>query len=140
MPEIGAKYRYVEYECVRVEHRDDKNVYLYYTFKNSVTFVADFGLPIEITRANINARLAGTDVTITSITSTNPKYGKITINGDVVTYEPDKTIDGRDEFSLTYTGNIPKGDGIQEGHVAYVITVIPASNVYYEETRFTIPA
>lgn len=137
MPEIGAKYRYVEYECVRVERRDNKNVYLYYTFKNSVTFVADFGLPIEITRESINARLAETGVTITDITFTNPKYGKIIINGDVVTYKPDKTIDGRDEFSLTYTGNIPKGDTIQSGSVAYVITILPASNVLYEESFFT---
>lgn len=142
MPEIGAQYRYVDYTCVDVIRSDDgKTVTLYYTFNAPVaTFVADFGLPVTIEKSNINANLAAKDVSITKIEASGVSCGKVTTNNDTVTYTPDSRFvasEKGDTFTLTYTGHIIIDGKVQEGSVAYRVTILPASNVLYEESFLT---
>lgn len=142
MPEIGAQYRYVDYTCVNVERSDDgKTVTLYYTFNAPVaTFVADFGLPVTIEKSNINANLAANGVSITKIEASGVSCGKVSTDNNTVTYTPDSRFaasEKGDTFTLTYTGRIQTSNGIQEGSVAYRVTILPASNVLYEESFLT---
>ena len=142
MPEIGAQYRYVDYTCVDVIRSDDgKTVTLYYTFNAPVaTFVADFGLPVTIEKSNINANLAANGVSITKIEASGVSCGKVSTDNNTVTYTPDSRFaasEKGDTFTLTYTGRIQTSNGIQEGRVAYRVTILPASNVLYEESFLT---
>lgn len=145
MPKIGAEYRYVDYTCVKVEPVPDENghvktVNLYYTFDNTVAFIADFGQPVTLNRADINANLAAEGVSITRIEASGVSCGKVTTNNDTVTYTPDSRFaasEKGDTFTLTYTGRIQTSNGIQEGSVAYRVTILPASNVLYEESFLT---
>lgn len=142
MPEIGAQYRYVDYTCVDVIRSDDgKTVTLYYTFNAPVaTFVADFGLPVTIEKNNINANLAAEGVSITKIEASGVSCGKVSTDNNTVTYTPDSRFaasEKGDTFTLTYTGRIQTSNGIQEGSVAYRVTILPASNVLYEESFLT---
>ena len=145
MPAIGAEYRYVDYTCVKVEPVADekgnvKTVNLYYTFDNTVAFIADFGQPVTLNRADINANLAAKDVSITKIEASGVSCGKVTTNNDTVTYTPDSRFaasEKGDTFTLTYTGQIIIDGKVQEGSVAYRVTILPASNVLYEENFLT---
>ena len=145
MPAIGAEYRYVDYTCVKVEPVPDENghvktVNLYYTFDNTVAFIADFGQPVTLNRADINANLAANGVSITKIEASGVSCGKVSTDNNTVTYTPDSRFaasEKGDTFTLTYTGQIQTSNGIQEGSVAYRVTILPASNVLYEEGFLT---
>ena len=145
MPAIGAEYRYVDYTCVKVEPVADENgnvktVNLYYTFDNTVTFIADFGQPVTLNRADINANLAANGVSITKIEASGVSCGKVSTDNDTVTYTPDSRFaasEKGDTFTLTYTGQIIIDGKVQEGSVAYRVTILPASNVLYEESFLT---
>lgn len=144
MPEIKSQYRYSEYNFVRTDFTGNeyKIVNLYYTFKTEKTFVVDFGLPLVITPKDINQNLAANGVKITGADIGNvSSYAKITTDNDFnITYTLTKTIDGSDTFSLKYTGTLVKNETtgeVQVGEVKYSITIIPASNVYYEDSFAT---
>lgn len=144
MPQIKAQYRYSEYDFVdaNIDTNDYKTVNLYYTFKAEKTFVVDFGLPLVITPKDINQNLAANGVKITGADIGNvSSYAKITTDNDFnITYTLTKTIDGSDTFSLKYTGTLVKNETtgeVQVGEVKYSITIIPASNVYYEDSFAT---
>lgn len=133
MPEIGAQYRYSKYTCTRVERVSDKVVNLYYTFDNTASFVIDFGLPITIPYTAINSELE--NPTINDVAFTSPKYGTVTEGADyAIIYTPTKTVDKIDNFQVTYTGTRVAREGETQGAVTYQVYIIPASNVYYEET------
>ena len=141
MPQIKAQYRYSEYDFVdaNIDTNDYKTVNLYYTFKAEKTFVVDFGLPLVITPKDINQNLAANGVKITGADIGNvSSYAKITTDDDFnITYTLTKTIDGSDTFSLKYTGTLVKNETtgeVQAGEVKYSITIIPAANVYYEDS------
>ena len=73
MPEISATYRYSSYKCVEVVRSEDgKDLYLYYTFKNTHSFVVDFGVPLHLTTSDI--AISGN---WTSYTATQGKYGTV---------------------------------------------------------------
>ena len=142
MPAISAQYRYVDYTCVEVKRSDDgKEVFLYYTFDADVSFVVDFGLPLTIPYAALNENLSNPSVEITKIKAGTAKYGILSVNGtESITYTPNQTIDTNDSFNVTCTGTIPVKDETtgqttyQQGEVTYTVYIIPATNVYYEET------
>ncbi|MGN0917971.1 MAG: family 20 glycosylhydrolase, partial [Oxalobacter sp.] len=125
MPAIGAQYRYSEYTCVKVERSvEGKDVYLYYTFTNTHSFVIDFGLPLKITAADLGLE------NITNVTSTisGAQFGMAFTNDDehYVLYTPNKVLKGVEILQLTLTENaVP---------VTHQIYIYPASNVLYEDT------
>lgn len=143
MPVIGASYRYSMYTCNEVKRSaDGKDVYLYYTFSNKVSYVVDFGLPLNINLSDLNASLVNAQVT--SVNVDGAKYGT-TAYADadkVVTYTPTKAINEIDTLSVTVTGHITYKDDsgkevTQDGTVSYLVDIIPATSVYYEDSFAT---
>lgn len=133
MLSVPAKYRRWHYECVEAKAiaTDNwyKDAYIYYDFDNTVAFVMDFGLPMKFTPLQVNANLAG--ATISNATWTSTKYGDLTYDNKTkeITYTLHDTLDAVEKFTLYYTGSFQeKGDTVE-----YEVSIIPASNVYYEE-------
>ena len=141
MPEIGAEYRHVAYTCNHIQlSADRKTLNLYYTFNNTVTFVADFGLPITINKGDLSKTLTNAGVEITEVKAAGVNHGAVEINEDVVTYTPDKRFvadENGESFTLTYTGTNVQETGGKAGTVAYRVNILPASNVLYEENFLT---
>ena len=134
MPEISATYRYSSYECVEVVRSGDgKDLYLYYTFKNTHSFVVDFGVPLHLTTSDI--AISGD---WTSYTATQGKYGTVEYNGNLIgggiTYNPTKIMQGRDEIAVTLNHKNPSDEPAT--HFFYLY---PATNVLYEENVITNP-
>ena len=145
MPQIGAQYRYTQYKLVRVAKVTEevpKTVNLYYTFNATKTFVVDFGLPLRIEPKDLNENLGAVDVNITKT-----EVGKVSsfaevIPGEngVITYKLTEMISDKDTFGVKYTGTLVMSDNtLQSGTVEYTVTIIPATNVYYEDSfaKFT---
>lgn len=145
MPQIGAQYRYTQYKLVRVAKVTDevpKTVNLYYKFDATKTFVVDFGLPLRIEPKDLNENLGAVGVNITKT-----EVGKVSsfaevIPGEkgVITYKLTKMISDKDTFGVKYTGTLAISDkSLQTGEVSYTVTIIPATNVYYEDSfaKFT---
>ncbi len=136
LSQVGAQYLYTEYECVRVERRDDKNVYLYYKFDPTVYFVADFGLPMTITAADLSEKLVNAtikDMMFSGVQHT--VYGQLTDKGTTVTYAPDEILQSYDYFTLLVE-TASKVDGILDEastQIAFRVYIVPATTVYYEE-------
>lgn len=141
MPAIGAEYRYSTYTCVEVVRSDNgKDVYLYYTFTNSKTFVVDFGLPLEIAPKDMNTELSGKVNKVEVANADRLTYGTVSVkntpaDGYKVAYKLNKTIDGYETINLTYSG--VNTETFKEGSVTWTAYIIPASNVYYEDSLAT---
>lgn len=142
MPEIDAKYRYAIYTCESVERRDDKNVYLYYVFSNETSFVVDFGLNLVIPLSRLSEAL--NNATIGKVTVSGAKCGKTVYDtaNKQITYQPTKTIDDVEKLSVEITGRIQYTDETgatveQESTVSFLVNIIPASTVYYEDSFAT---
>lgn len=138
MPTIPASYRYaINYNCVDVKRSDDgKDVYLYYTFETSKTFVVDFGLPLKITPEDFSAELV--NAILTKVSVTDSAYARITTDEAYnVIYTLNKTLDGEDSITVAYNGNISVDGKEQSGFVSYTVKIIPASTVYYEDSFVT---
>lgn len=132
MPQIGAQYRFANYECVEVRRSDDgKDVYLYYTFKSDVTFVVDFGIPLKIAPASISENLAKANITGVSIDNKS-YYADITTSGYDLIYTLKNTIDGEDNIQVRYTGTNLETQ--KDGYATFTVRIIPAANVYYEDS------
>lgn len=129
MPAIGAQYRYVPNNCTNVERRDDKNVYLYYTFNNKLNYVVDFGLPLEIKLTDLSANLSTAE--ITSVTFRSARYGTPVYDSTrkLITY----TLNGMLSEQESFTVEVKVTKDGQTNTVAYIVTIIPASTVYYED-------
>lgn len=142
MPEIDAKYRYAIYTCENVERRDDKNVYLYYVFSNETSFVVDFGLNLVIPLSRLSEAL--NNATIEKVTVSGAKCGKTVYDTakKQITYQPTKTIDDVEKLSVEITGKIQYTDETgatveKESTVSFLVNIIPASTVYYEDSFAT---
>lgn len=140
LPQISSQYRYTDYEFVRTDFtgNDYKVVNLYYTFNAEKTFVVDFGLPLVITPGDVNTNLAANGVSLTKVEVSNvSSYARVTTDDNCnVTYTLKEMIGGKDTFGLQYSGTLVTGNNtVQEGQSAkYSITIMPASNVYYEDS------
>lgn len=133
MPSISAKYRYAtDYKCVKVETKNDrKDVYLYYTFNNKVNYVIDFGLPLEIKLTDLSAELGNPNINITKVAFFSAQYGTLVYDSDrkVITYKLNGMLSEQESFTVEVEGT-KYG---QKSTVAYIVTIIPASTVYYED-------
>lgn len=132
MPAIGAQYRFGNYTCVDVTcDGNRKDVYLYYVFTPEKTFVVDFGLTLNIKPTDVSSELANAN--ITGVQYDKSYYATITEGADYsINYTLNKTIDGVDNFQVVYKGiNL---DTKEDGTATFTISIIPASNVYYEDS------
>lgn len=142
---LEPQYRYSKYEIVDFR-KDDKNVWIYYTFTREHTYVIDFGLPLKIKFSDFgvtddaaidtvslwkeqivheNKGLYGTAKVITG--STKGKY---------VLYTLDKPLDKNITIPL-YVKFSQKGDN--DKPQLFTANIIPATSVYYEDSfaKFT---
>ena len=132
---IDAQYRYSTYTCEKVETKKvnnvNKEVWLYYTFTSTATFVVDFGLPLKIAPADVSTNLSGALIKTVQIAHST-KYADLSVdeNNNII-YRLTKTIDGEDNITVRYTGVNANTDKI--GEASFTLTIIPASNVYYED-------
>lgn len=132
MPAIGAQYRFGNYTCVDVTcDGNRKDVYLYYVFTPEKTFVVDFGLTLNIKPTDISAELKKAN--ITDVQFDKSYYATVT-KGDnfSINYTLNKTIDGVDNFQVVYKGT--NLDTKEDGTATFTVSIIPASNVYYEDS------
>ena len=134
MSEIGAQYRYGNYTFTNAnKETGNKVVNLYYKFKIEKTFVVDFGLPLHIEKTDINPALASANITEVAVGKS--LYATINANADYsIDYILNKTIDGSDRVTVTYSGTNKQGE---DDSATYNLTVIPATSVYYEDSFAT---
>lgn len=129
MTEIGAQYRYSKYECVGAKRsKDGKDVYIYYVFENSHSFVVDYGLPLRITWTDLG--LGTTDWTKSEISKA--LYGTVELDKEnhAIVYKPTKVMLGAENLTLTLTSSDSEG---KETFATHTINIYPATTVYYEE-------
>ena len=145
---LEPQYRYSDYDVERSERKDPKNVWIYYTFKRKHTYVIDFGLPLKIKFSDFgvtddeaidtvslwekeivheNKGLYGTAKVITG--STEGKY---------VLYTLDKPLDKNITIPL-YVKFKQRVDNDNNKPQRFTANIIPATNVYYEDSfaKFT---
>lgn len=131
MPEIGAQYRFGNYTFTSAtKESGNKVVNLYYRFNSEKTFVVDFGLPLHITKTDINPQLNLANIEDVAVAKS--LYATVRANDDYsIDYILNKTIDGSDRITVTYTGTKVNGDS---DSATYNLTIIPATSVYYEDS------
>lgn len=139
MPAIQAGYRYADYTCTGIKRSEDgKTLTLYYNFNTSVSFVVDFGTPLNISLADVNATLATQSKGITSVVISGVTHGTAKLNDDKsITYTPDSRFTSSktgEQLTVTYSGKNSNGT---EGGISYTVYIYPASNVLYEEGFLT---
>lgn len=135
MPEIGAQYRYSKYTCVRASRSlDGKEVYLYYTFDNTVNFVVDFGLALQIAPKDLNDEYKNLsadrlkELNVTFGGAAGLKYGTLKGVEGAVVYTPSKVLEGIASFEVY----IEDSKNVNN-HASYHVNVYPANNVMYED-------
>ena len=143
---LEPQYRYSDYDVMRSWREDDKNVWIYYTFKREHTYVIDFGLPLKIKFSDFgvtNDEAIGTVSLWEKETVLENKglYGtaKVIMNdteGKYVLYTLDKPLDKNITIPL-YVKFSQKGDN--DKPQLFTANIIPATNVYYEDSfaKFT---
>lgn len=127
MSEIGSQYRYAEYTLTDAIRSDDgKTVRLYYTFKNTVSFVIDFGLPVQFTLADLSSNINTAQVD--KVECATPKYGNaVCADKNTVTYTPTSILKQDDSVSIKITYK-------DKTSTSYLVNIVPASTVYYEDS------
>lgn len=139
MDGVPAAYRYAsKITCESIALSDDNKVLtLYYTFDNSVSFVADFGLPLTIKAQDLSDAFKDGRQVNNQVVNDAPKHGTAVFDGINIVYTPGNTFPSNsgDTFTVTYTGTNPKTG--EPGSASFVINILPASNVLYEENFLT---
>ena len=137
VPSVAAKYRRSSFKCVGLEKSEDlTEIILYYTFDNTATFVVDFGLSLKLEPTDVNPNLSNATIKSAQAQLIPDGLSVNTIDPEKVVITPTAEFvkaQGGITFSLEYTGIL----GGKESTVPYLVTVIPASNVLYEENFLT---
>lgn len=138
---LEPQYRYSDYDVKRSWREDDKNVWIYYTFKREHTYVIDFGLPLKIKFSDFgvtNDEAIGTVSLCEKETVLENKglYGTAKVitgstEGKYVLYTLDKPLDKNITIPL-YVKFSQKGDN--DKPQLFTANIIPATNVYYEDS------
>ncbi len=141
---IPAQYRYTKYTLINAYASDNGlDAYLIYTFDNTASFVVDFGTSLKLEPKNINDSLYGSGVNIVGVEVSAVSYGKVeTDDNHNIIYTPSSSFPSSKEgetLTVTYTGTLQLDENkqLQQGAVTYVVSILPASNVLYEEDFLT---
>ena len=137
---LEPQYRYSKYEIVGFR-KDDKNVWIYYTFTREYTYVIDFGLPLKIKFSDFGVT---NDADIKTVSLWEKKivhenkglYGTAKVitgstEGKYVLYTLDKPLDKNITIPLYVKFN-QRGDN--DKPQLFTANIIPATNVYYEDS------
>lgn len=145
---LEPQYRYSDYDVERSERKDPKNVWIYYTFKREHTYVIDFGLPLKIKFSDFGVT---DDEAIDTVSLWEKKivhenkglYGTAKVitgstEGKYVLYTLDKPLDQNITIPL-YVKFQQRGDNDNNKPQLFTANIIPATNVYYEDSfaKFT---
>lgn len=129
MTEISAQYRYSKYKCVDAKRsKDGKDVYIYYVFEYSHSFVVDYGLPLNITSTDLG--LETTDWTESEISKALYGTAELDKKNHAIVYTPTKVMLGAENLTLTLTRVDNEG---KKTFATHTIKIYPATTVYYEE-------
>lgn len=143
---LEPQYRYSDYDVKRSWREDDKNVWIYYTFKREHTYVIDFGLPLKIKFSDFGVT---NDAAIDTVSLWKEQivhenkglYGTANVimndtEGKYVLYTLDKPLDQNITIPLYVKFN-QRGDN--DKPQLFTANIIPATNVYYEDSfaKFT---
>lgn len=144
---LEPQYRYSKYEIVDFR-KDDKNVWIYYTFTREHTYVIDFGLPLKIKFSDFGVT---TDAAIDTVSLWEKEivlenkglYGTAKVitgstEGKYVLYTLDKPLDQNITIPL-YVKFKQRVDNDNNKPQRFTANIIPATNVYYEDSfaKFT---
>lgn len=137
MSEIGAQYRYGGFTLKEVKLKNgNKEAWLYYDFQNEHVFVVDFGVPVHIMPSDINVAESGwSGAKVDGKETSVGKYGTATVGvGKGLTYTATKPMQGVETFTVTleFTGSDNTTTGL-----TYLIYLVPATTVYYEQNVAT---
>lgn len=137
MAEIAAQYRYGGFTLQEVKLKNgNKEVWLYYDFKNEHLFVVDFGVPVRIMPSDIDVAQSGwSGAKVDGKETSVGKYGTATVGvGKGLTYTATKPMQGVETFTVTleFTGSDNTTTGL-----TYLIYLVPATTVYYEQNVAT---
>lgn len=144
---LEPQYRYSKYEIVGFR-KDDKNVWIYYTFTREYTYVIDFGLPLKIKFSDFGVTNDATIDTVSLwekeiVLENKGLYGTAEVitgstEGKYVLYTLDKPLDKNITIPL-YVKFQQRGDNDNNKPQLFTANIIPATNVYYEDSfaKFT---
>ena len=117
------------------------------TYFNYVSYVMDYAKPMTPSTSGANlsevisADKDGYHYFNPAVTGITDQYGKVSVANNAFTYEPiTMNWNGYDSFFLfgkTDNATIKDADANASGNVWSKVTVIPANNVYYEDTFVT---
>lgn len=142
---LAAKYKAGGFTLTNiVKSEDSRTLKLYYDFTNSFTYVVDFGVPAKIERKSDETVLKVTCGDKVLYDAEDPtakdvvegKNGKLYMTDVSSIYYELTTMQYSgtpDTFTLMFT--YQNDDGSTQSEKAFNVTVIPASNVYYEDTK-----
>lgn len=143
---LEPQYRYSKYKIAGFNRKDDKNVWIYYTFTREHTYVIDFGLPLKIKFIDFgvtnDAEINTVSLWENEIVHENKGlYGTAKVitestEGKYVLYTLDKPLDKNITIPLYVEFN--KRDGAKTKQL-FTANIIPATSVYYEDSfaKFT---
>lgn len=142
---LAAKYKAGGFTLTNiVKSEDSRTLKLYYDFTDSFTYVVDFGVPAKIERKSDETVLKVTcgDKVLydaekpTAKDAVERSNGKLYMTDVSSIYYELTTMQYSgtpDTFTLMFT--YQNDDGSTQSEKAFNVTVIPASNVYYEDTN-----
>lgn len=144
---LEPQYRYSKYEIVGFR-KDDKNVWIYYTFTREYTYVIDFGLPLKIKFSDFGVTNDAAIDTVSLwekeiVLENKGLYGTAKVitestEGKYVLYTLDKPLDKNITIPL-YVKFKQRVDNDNNKPQRFTANIIPATNVYYEDSfaKFT---
>lgn len=107
---------------------DGDDLYLYYsTDKNADTAIVDFGLPVKIAPTFFDQNASAISAVDDSGSGVTGKYGTLKKDGSGnYVYTPSQIMNGSETFRMKVT--------IGEQSIDWMLYVVPASTVYYEDS------
>lgn len=139
---LEPQYRYSKYEIVGFR-KDDKNVWIYYTFTREYTYVIDFGLPLKIKFSDFGVTNDAAIDTVSlwekeKVLENKGLYGTAKVitestEGKYVLYTLDKPLDKNITIPL-YVKFKQRVDNDNNKPQRFTANIIPATNVYYEDS------
>ncbi len=144
---LEPQYRYSKYKIVDFR-KDDKNVWIYYTFTREHTYVIDFGLPLKIKFSDFGVTNDADIKTVSLwekeiVLENKGLYGTAKVitestEGKYVLYTLDKPLDQNITIPL-YVKFKQRVDNDNNKPQRFTANIIPATNVYYEDSfaKFT---
>lgn len=139
---LEPQYRYSKYKIVDFR-KDDKNVWIYYTFTREHTYVIDFGLPLKIKFSDFGVTNDADIKTVSLwekeiVLENKGLYGTAKVitestEGKYVLYTLDKPLDQNITIPL-YVKFKQRVDNDNNKPQRFTANIIPATNVYYEDS------